>query len=107
MAASRRVLPYEVTGTTGPVFPSPTAVANDNVEWGYLGFSLANLSSSTTYRIEFTDTTGLQLDVLELDPGETRSDWYGPQGITFKGLLRVTFTPDSAVGVVVGTVRVG
>lgn len=122
MAATGRVRAYPVTGDTGRVFPDSAAALNEFAEWGYMGFSLANLSATTSFRVTFVEpTTGSVVDIVDLSPGESRSDWYGPQGITFRQALDIAVTasattpyptaspptPDSPTGVVVGSVRVG
>lgn len=107
MAATGRVIAYPVTGATGVVFPSSGAAAVEFGEWGYCGFSLANTSTTRSFRITITDENSATLDVFDLDPGETRAEWYGPQGITFAKRLSISFSPADATGVVVGSVRVG
>ncbi|MDX1449137.1 MAG: hypothetical protein R3246_08760 [Acidimicrobiia bacterium] len=107
MSATGRVRAYPVTGQSGPVFPDSSANPNLYAQWGYCGFTLANTSIAQSYRITITDESGSTLDVFDLDPGETRAEWYGPQGITFDQRMSVNFSPDTATGVVVGSVRVG
>lgn len=107
MAGSSRIISYPVTGASGAVFPSSAATPNERAEWGYYGFTLANRSNTESFQVAFTDENGALMDVLDLDPGETRSDWYGPYGIVFAQRLSVTFVPDTASGKVTGAVRVG
>ena len=107
MGASQLVRAYPITGRSEQVFPGPAAGENEYASWGYIGFTLANLSETTSYRVTFTSRAGEILDTLNLSPLETRSDWYGPQGITFASSMDVAFVPDTAENIVVGSVRVG
>lgn len=100
-----RVRPLPVTGASGRLYPADT-VAPTGAEWGYHGFALTNTSPLTSYRMTLHDETGLVLDIIEFAPGESVREFY-PGGVAFLRALYVTFLPDTAEGVVVGSLRIG
>ena len=99
---SSYVTPTATDGTSGVVYGNASA----NFVNAYHGFTLINtsqLQAETLIIREKTDS-GLILDIVELSPRESRSDWYGPQGIAFHGAIYLDYTIGS---IVTGSLRIG
>ena len=95
------VRPYALTGSDERGYSAAGAVNT------YHGYSLVNTSlAQREYIIVYegkNDVEGVILDVIPLNPGEGRSDWYD-RGIRFSNQVLVRYTVG---GIVSGSIRIG